>query len=127
MIRDEIAKTAATTLKSNAPDTGSQDFYLSADFIGFHGHFPGYPLLPAMLQALFGVMVSEKITGEKLILKKLAKAKFTTQIKPEDTISVSSKIIKNPGEPAEITIKAQVVITVAEKKAATMTLLLEPV
>ncbi len=126
MIRDEIAKTAAAAIKISAPDTGSQDFNLSADFIGFQGHFPGYPLLPAMLQALFGVLVSEKITGKKLVLKKLDKAKFTTQIKPGETITVTSKIIKSSNAPAKIEIKAKVIITVAEKKAATMTLFLEP-
>lgn len=126
MIRDEIEKTALADIDISSPDTGSQKFCPAADFIGFNGHFPDYPILPAMLQVLFGVLVSEKILGKKLILKKLDKAKFMVQIKPEETIAVTSKIIQTAPDKPGTGIKARVTITVAEKKAASMTLLLDP-
>ena len=124
MIRCEIEKTALADIDISGPDTGSQKFRPTADFVGFNGHFPGYPILPAMLQVLFGLLVSEKILGKKLILKKLDKAKFMAQIKPEETIAVSSKIVQTSSN--ETGIKAKVTITAAGKKAASMTLLLEP-
>jgi 3-hydroxyacyl-[acyl-carrier-protein] dehydratase len=126
MIRDEIEKTALADIKMSGPDSGSQKFCPAADFIGFNGHFPDYPILPAMLQVLFGVLVSEKIMRKKLILKKLDKAKFMLQIKPEEMISVTCKIIQTAPDRTETGIKAKVTITVAEKKAASMTLFLEP-
>ena len=131
MIRDEIEKLALTEINLDSPDSGSQQFCPGAAFIGFHGHFPGYPILPAMLQVLFGVLVTEKILAAKLILKKLDKAKFMTQIKPEETLTVSCKIIqpsaKNPAKAMSTAeIKTQVTILVKEQKAASMTLLLIP-
>jgi len=128
MIRSEIEKTALADIEISCPGSGSQQFCPTADFIGFNGHFPGYPILPAMLQVLFGILVSERILEKKLTLKKLDKAKFMAQIKPEETIVVTSKITQtSPGETGtETGIKAKVTITAAGKKAASMTLLLEP-
>ncbi len=126
MIRSEIEKTALADIFLSSPDTGSQKFRPTVDFVGFNGHFPDYPILPAMLQVLFGVLVSEKILGKKLVLKKLDKAKFMTQIKPNETIVVNSKITQITPDKPETGIKAKVTITVAEKKAASMTLLLDP-
>lgn len=125
MIRNEIEKTALESANISAPDTGSQRFRPGNDFIGFDGHFPDYPILPAMLQVLFGVLVSEKILAEKLILKKLDKAKFMLQIKPEETITVNSKIIRATQNQPDGGIKAKVTITVAEKRAASMILFLD--
>jgi 3-hydroxyacyl-[acyl-carrier-protein] dehydratase len=127
MIRSEIKETALADIETINSYTGSQKFRPTADFIGFNGHFPDYPILPAMLQVFFGVLVSEKILGEKLILKKLDKAKFMAQIKPDETITVTSKILQATPDGPESAIKARVTITVAEKKAATMSLLLDPV
>lgn len=124
MIRDEIEKSALTDINLSGPNLGTQKFRPDADFIGFNGHFPGYPILPAMLQILFGVLVSEKTLGKRLILKKLDKAKFMAQIRPEETISVTCKIISTP--PVETEIKVKVTITAAQKKAASMTLFLQP-
>jgi len=126
MIRVEIEKTALTDINLSGPNSGTQEFRPTADFIGFNGHFPDYPILPAMLQVLFGVLVSEKILGEKLILKKLDKAKFMAQIKPDEKIAVTCKIIQPTPDNPKIEIKAKITITAAEKKAASMVLLLEP-
>ena len=131
MIRDEIEKLALTKISLDSPNQGSQKFCPEAAFIGFHGHFPGYPILPAMLQVLFGVFVAEKILAAKLVLKKLDKAKFMTQIMPGETLTVNCKIIqppaKNPGETMpDREVKAQVTILVKGQKAASMILLLRP-
>jgi 3-hydroxyacyl-[acyl-carrier-protein] dehydratase len=126
MIRSEIEKTALADIEISSPDTGSQKFHPKADFIGFDGHFPDQPILPAMLQVLFGVLVSEKIMGEKLVLKKLDRAKFITQIKPDETIAVTSKMLQSTPNLPKNGVKTKVTITVSGKKAASMTLLLGP-
>ena len=58
------------------------------DFIGFSGHFPGYPILPAVLQLLLAQLLIEKQKGYKIKVTSLKKAKFLSQIRPLDEITV---------------------------------------
>ncbi|MCK5681424.1 hypothetical protein KAI46_11505 [bacterium] len=127
MIRQEIEKYTFGELHKSGPETGSQRFRPTIDFIGFSGHFPDFPILPAMLQILFGVIVTEKILATKLVLKKLDKAKFMLQIKPDEIITVTCKTSHSPPESQEHAIKSKVTIMVAEQRAATMTLFLEAI
>ena len=123
-MRQALQETAQEELVTSGADSGWQNFCPAADFLGFDGHFPGFPVLPAMLQVLLGIIVSEKLYGQKLRLQKLDKAKFMSQIRPEQTITVASKITRPaPNEP-DSCVKAKITITVAEKKAASMTLYL---
>ena len=121
-MRQALLKTAQNDLVTSEPDSGWQNFCPAADFIGFDGHFPGYPVLPAMLQVLLGIIVSEKLYGQKLTLQKLDKAKFMSQIQPGQTLTVAGKITRPATTEPGQTIKARITITVAEKKAASMTL-----
>jgi len=123
-MRQALRNTAPQKLVTSEPDKGFQNFCPPADFIGFDGHFPNYPILPAMLQILLGIIVSEELCGTRLTLQKLDKAKFTAQIQPQQTIKVSCRITRSdPGE-GQPTIKARVIITTDEQKAASMTLFL---
>ena len=63
-------------------------FCFNPDFVGFQGHFPDYPLLPAFVQVLAAIVVAEESTGGPLRLVSLDKAKFQKEIKPGDTIMV---------------------------------------
>ncbi|MEA3334191.1 MAG: hypothetical protein U9Q58_11445 [Pseudomonadota bacterium] len=121
-MRQALLNTAQKELVTSEPDSGWQNFCPAADFIGFDGHFPGYPVLPAMLQVLLGIIVSEKLYGQKLTLQKLDKAKFMSQIQPGQTLTVACKITQPATEEPKQAIKAKITITVAEKRAASMTL-----
>ena len=123
-MRQALLNTAQEELVSSESDRGWQIFCPAADFIGFNGHFPGYPVLPAMLQVLLGIIVSEKLYGQKLTLQKLDKAKFMRQIKPGQTITVAGKITRPPALEPEQTIKARITITSDKQKVASMTLFL---
>ena len=126
MIRREIDKTAISEFSRTAPDTGSQTFRPPADFSGFSGHFPGFPIMPAMLQVLLGVIVVEKLCRNGLHIKRVDKAKFMAQIKPGDTLTVNCRIRQPETATATATeIKAEVTIFTAEKKVTSMTLRLE--
>lgn len=125
MIRREINQTAVGEFAKTSPETGSQNFHPKAGFIGFDGHFPDYPIMPAMLQVLFGIVVAEHILETDLVMKKLDKAKFMVQVKPDELINVSCRISRPAGD-RESDIQAKVTITAAGKKVATMTLWLEP-
>ncbi|HIE08112.1 MAG TPA: hypothetical protein EYP64_08710 [Desulfarculaceae bacterium] len=125
MIRQEINQTAVGEFAKTSPETGSQNFHPKAGFVGFDGHFPDYPILPAMLQILFGIVVAEKILETDLVMKKLDKAKFMAQVKPDEIINVSCRISRPAGD-WKSDIQAKITITAAEKKVATLTLWLEP-
>jgi 3-hydroxyacyl-[acyl-carrier-protein] dehydratase len=125
IIRNEINQTAVGEFVKSSPETGTQNFHPTARFVGFAGHFPNYPIMPAMLQILFGITVAEKVLDTSLTMKKLDKAKFMVQIKPDEIINVRC-LIKHPADDRESEIQANITIRAAEKKVATMTLWLEP-
>ncbi len=126
-LRQALQATATGKLIRNEPDSGFQNFCPTANFIGFNGHFPDYPVLPAMLQVLLGIIVSEELSGTRLTLQKLDKAKFMAQIQPEQTITVSCRLTRPSTNESQTTIKARITIANEEQKAASMTLFLHQV
>lgn len=126
-MRQALQATATGKLIRNEPDSGFQNFCPTANFIGFNGHFPDYPVLPAMLQVLLGIIVSEELSGTRLTLQKLDKAKFMAQIQPEQTITVSCRLTRPSTNESQTTIKARITIANEEQKAASMTLFLHQV
>ncbi len=69
-------------------DTGEQTFCFAEDFLGFGGHFPNYPILPAILQTLMAQLVAEQICGRNLEFMALERAKFTRELRPGEQILV---------------------------------------
>jgi len=67
---------------------GEQSFCFDQDFIGFGGHFPEYPIFPAVLQVLLAQLLAEEIIGAPLSVHALARAKFIQQLRPGDQIDV---------------------------------------
>ncbi len=73
---------------ADAADVAEQRFCFGEDFLGFDGHFPGYPILPAILQTLLGQLVAEQLYGGRLVFQKLSRAKFTRELRPGEQILV---------------------------------------
>lgn len=94
LMREAISRSALTQVAPTA-DGGEQRFCFAADFSGFAGHFPGYPILPAILQVLLAQMVAEELTGKPLQLAALERAKFTRQIRPDETVTVRVNCMSN--------------------------------
>lgn len=91
MIREEIAKAscgAATIVEG----TATQEFCFKPDFSGFSGHFPGYPILPAVIQVLLGQLVVEQAYGQTLQFLSLGRAKFVRELHPNCQIRVESVV-----------------------------------
>ncbi len=65
----------------------SKDFFLPASFIGFEGHFPIKPVLPAIMQILMAQMTASEATGKNVGLQEMTQAKFTSPIDPDNTIT----------------------------------------
>lgn len=66
-----------------------RDFVFDEDFIGFCGHFPGYPILPAVVQVMTAQLVAEEEGGERLSPASVSRAKFLIQLRPGEKIEVT--------------------------------------
>jgi 3-hydroxyacyl-[acyl-carrier-protein] dehydratase len=116
-MRKAIGEAALAAAELTAT-TGRQRFRFAAEFVGFAGHFPGYPILPAILQLLLAQLLAEQLCNEPLQLRSLSRAKFTRQIRPEETVEVS--VDCQPGEAGALRCVAS--LQVADERAASFTL-----
>ena len=71
-------------------------FLFPSDFVGFSGHFPGHPLLPAFAQVMVALHVVEKWKGSSPVMSSLERAKFRLEIHPDEEIFVEVREMK-PG------------------------------
>lgn len=80
-LEQAVAKAAHGELRSSHNEA-SQTFVLTPEFIGFQGHFPGAPVLPAFVQTLMGRHVLQTWLGHERQLKEVDRAKFKQPIGP---------------------------------------------
>lgn len=89
-MRQEI-KAAAVGAVRQGEKGDEQDFLFTPEFSGFAGHFPGYPVFPAVLQMLIAQCLAEQILGHSLTGLVVERAKFMSQLMPEDRLTVRVK------------------------------------
>lgn len=58
------------------------------DFLAFHGHFEGRPVLPALAQVLTAKDCAEAVLGRKVFIEALDQGKFLSLIVPGGILSV---------------------------------------
>lgn len=97
---------------------GRQRFCFVPEFVGFAGHFPGYPILPAILQLLLAQLLAEQLSNQPLVLRSLSRAKFTRQIRPQEEVEVS--VACQPTEAGVL--RCAATLEVAGERAASFTL-----
>lgn len=90
-LRYEINSSALENLIVREDGTAVKRFLFSSDFIGFSGHFKGFPILPAIVQILCGLAVAEEMKGKFLELDTIEKAKFLLKLRPDQEIEVHCK------------------------------------
>jgi 3-hydroxyacyl-[acyl-carrier-protein] dehydratase len=117
-IRAEIKKSALAPAQITEM-AGVQSFCFDQDFIGFSGHFPEYPILPAVLQVLLAQLLAEEIIGSPLSVVSLNRAKFLQQLRPGNQIEVRLSCLEK-GEAWHCSSELQV----AGRCAASFTLIL---
>jgi 3-hydroxyacyl-[acyl-carrier-protein] dehydratase len=64
-------------------------YQVPADFPAFKGHFPGHPLLPAVVQISFCVDALNRLKNDSLALSQIVRAKFINPILPQTGIRIS--------------------------------------
>ena len=75
----------------------SADFQFAATFVGFQGHFPGNPILPAIFQLAAVRFLLERLLGQTIRPKLYNKIKFKGMIRPEDAVTITA-VVRNGGE-----------------------------
>ena len=85
MIR-QMQSYASPTVQNSA-DSWTAEYRLPLAFLGFQGHFPDYPVLPAMLQFAMVRLLIEEALGEPCVLD-IRSAKFSSPIHPDAVIAV---------------------------------------
>lgn len=95
---ERYCKNMQTTSSSLENVECSARFQFSEEFVGFKGHFPDSPVLPAITQLALVRYVSEKSLESELFPIAYKKTKFTGMILPENEFSVVIKLRK-VGEP----------------------------
>jgi len=87
-LRNGIARAACGPPEIGADGSLCRRFNFAPDFQGFAGHFPGYPLLPGVVQLLIAQTLVESALGTRPVLKEVVGAKFLEQLLPGREIVV---------------------------------------
>ena len=90
-LKKEIVKCAVGAIEEMGPQKVSGRYCFPPDFIGFSGHFPGHPVLPAFVQVMAALAVIEHWKGRSFELSCLERAKFRMEIHPGREISVQCR------------------------------------
>lgn len=117
-LKKEIIEAAMGLIQVIGPDKASRRYRFPSHFIGFSGHFPGYPILPAFVQVLTALTVIEEWKGRPFQLFSIEKAKFHVELKPDWEIVVQCREYEVKGKPA-----MEVKLSVAEGLAASFTIM----
>ncbi|HMB16203.1 MAG TPA: hypothetical protein VKN62_07790 [Pelovirga sp.] len=118
-MREAISQAAVAPLQVSSGG-GRQQYRFGKNFAGFSGHFPDYPVLPAVLQSLLGQILAEQIVGRPLRFQALQQAKFTRQVRPDELLDVTVECQQQDGM-----YRCKAILTVADERAAQFVLLLE--
>ncbi len=108
-LRQSLQNCAKPIQKLEAQDSWCKHFYLPANFIGFQGHFPNKPVLPAVVQVLMAQVAVNEITGQDIQIKEILQAKFTAPIGSESHIDCI--ITKKQNDSWHCSIKANDVLS----------------
>lgn len=117
-IEESIMKSLVGTVVSDG-ETATACFNFPKKFEGFDGHFPGHPILPAILQFMVGRLVCCALAELPLRVKSISRAKFSQEIQPEKDIHV--QVVRKEIS-AENVHRFAVTFTVNEAKASIFTL-----
>jgi 3-hydroxyacyl-[acyl-carrier-protein] dehydratase len=99
-LRKEISEAANGKVEVIGPDKAIRRYCFPSHFVGFSGHFPGYPVLPAFVQVLSALMVIEEWKGRPFQPFSIDKAKFHIEVKPDQEMTIECREYVAKGAPA---------------------------
>lgn len=71
-------------------EVAERHYSFPEEFLGFQGHFPSYPVLPAVIQCCLGVETCSLLCNKSLSLIAISKAKYKQQVAPNTPIKVAA-------------------------------------
>jgi 3-hydroxyacyl-[acyl-carrier-protein] dehydratase len=120
-LRTAIISSAKGPLREIEKGVFARTYSFAPDFMGFSGHFPGHPVLPAFLQILTVVATAESARDRAIKVTSVIKAKFRIEILPNSDVEVKCRerfIGEKPGLEATLTVKegiaASILLTFTE-------------
>lgn len=81
-MRSDVQAAACSACEQLDDGSLRQSFRFDEDFIGFAGHFPDYPVVPAIAQMLAAQLMIEQQHPEGMALLSVSHAKFLQQLPP---------------------------------------------
>lgn len=115
--RKGIAAAALGDVEDCGPDAASRRYLFGEDFVGFSGHFPGDPVLPAVAQLRTVVSLAEECAGRPLRLAEIRSAKFLFPILPGKEVLVRYR--RSAGDDGDL---YDATLSIEGKKAASFLL-----
>jgi 3-hydroxyacyl-[acyl-carrier-protein] dehydratase len=97
-LRRGIRASAAGDLARTGPETVVRRYRFAPGFIGFSGHFPDNPILPAIVQVCAVVSLAEEESGKSLRVAAVRSAKFLSPIRPGEEVSIRYRRRVDSGE-----------------------------
>lgn len=97
-LRRGIRDSAAGDIARTGAETVVRRYRFAPGFIGFSGHFPGNPVLPAIVQVCAVVSLAEEEGGKELRLAAVRSAKFLSPIRPDEEVSIRYRRRIDSGE-----------------------------
>ena len=86
-----IRAAAIGEIERRADGSVRQRYVFNADFPGFSGHFPGRPILPAVLQIMAANQLVEAATEQRLLSAAIERAKFLQPIVPGAVVEITCR------------------------------------
>ncbi|TRZ93166.1 3-hydroxyacyl-ACP dehydratase [bacterium] len=90
-MKKAIMAAALTPLEHTDDGAVACDYRFDEGFPGFSGHFPGYPIVPAIVQIMTARALIEDCHGAPLRLLAVEGAKFMMQLRPGEEIRVTCR------------------------------------
>jgi 3-hydroxyacyl-[acyl-carrier-protein] dehydratase len=120
-LKSEIARAAVSAVEVDEEGRLNRVYRFSADFVGFAGHFPGYSIVPAIVQVMAAQYLAESHLSADLRLRGVKNAKFFVQLRPELDITVQCRL-----QPREEETLVEARLTSDQALAASFTLIFSP-
>jgi 3-hydroxyacyl-[acyl-carrier-protein] dehydratase len=95
-----IRDAAVGGIERGADGAFRQRYVFRADFPAFAGHFPGRPILPAVLQIMAACLLVEAATGQHVLPTLIERAKFVNTIVPDAVVEIGCRRL--PGAATEV-------------------------
>ncbi len=117
-LREEIIRQAGSPVRNLEKGQGYElTFHFGTDFLGFQGHFPGHPILPAFVQLLMGECAVRMRSEHSWSLRRIERSKFLRPIGPNEPVTVCWQ-----EQPQGEGLRCSFTLRVGEEKAAVFAL-----